>query len=136
MQNRDETLIAPCGMNCGLCIGFLRKKNTCVGCWFEDGYKGSYCKSCIIRNCEQIAANSSGFCYDCAQYPCKRLRQLDKRYRTKYHMSMIENLESIKTIGLDAFVAQNNQKWTCPDCGARLSVHRKKCLKCGKTIFT
>ncbi len=25
------------------------------------------------------------FCFECESYPCKRLKALDKRYRTKYH---------------------------------------------------
>ena len=24
--------IAPCGMNCSICRGYLRKKNKCLGC--------------------------------------------------------------------------------------------------------
>lgn len=27
-----KTLIAPCGINCGICLAFLRDKNTCMGC--------------------------------------------------------------------------------------------------------
>ena len=25
-------LIAPCGMNCAVCLGYLREKNKCPGC--------------------------------------------------------------------------------------------------------
>ena len=128
-------LIAPCGMNCGLCIGYLREKNKCEGCRLLSEYKPEYCKKCIIINCEQIANNTSGFCYECPKFPCKRLKQLDKRYRNKYHMSMLENLETIKSQGLEKFVIQNNKKLTCPDCGTTLSVHRKQCLQCGLIIF-
>lgn len=28
----DKSLIAPCGMNCGTCIAYLRDKNKCPGC--------------------------------------------------------------------------------------------------------
>jgi len=28
----SEILIAPCGMNCGACIAFMRDKNNCPGC--------------------------------------------------------------------------------------------------------
>jgi hypothetical protein len=27
------TLIAPCGMNCAVCLGFLRKEKRCAGCF-------------------------------------------------------------------------------------------------------
>ena len=35
-QNRYRGLIAACGMNCGLCIGFLREKKPCGGCFKKD----------------------------------------------------------------------------------------------------
>ena len=35
--------------------------------------------------------------------------QGDKRYRTKYHMSMIENLESIKEQGMEQFLIQEEE---------------------------
>ena len=35
-QNRYSGLIAACGMNCGLCIGFLREKKPCGGCFKKN----------------------------------------------------------------------------------------------------
>lgn len=131
----SESLIAPCGMDCGGCIGYLREKNKCPGCRSEEGPASKTCRKCIIRNCDQIVSNASGFCYECPDYPCRRLKNLDKRYRTKYHMSMLKNLESIRKKGLQAFVKQNTEKWTCAECGARLSVHREMCLECGVMII-
>jgi len=92
----DKSLMAPCGMNCGLCMAYQRDKNTCHGCWGDEKYKMKSCARCIIKNCELLKETSSKFCYECPSYPCKRLIQLDKRYKTKYRMSMIENLENIK----------------------------------------
>lgn len=126
----DKNLIAPCGMNCGICLGYLRVKNKCAGCRGDEHLLPQYCKSCIIKNCELLKKTSSGFCFECEKYPCRRLKQLDKRYRTRYGMSMIENLLYISNYGTDAFVEKENLKWTCPECGAMLCVHRKQCLNC------
>jgi rubrerythrin len=60
------------------------------------------------------------------------MKNLDKRYRTKYGMSMFENLAFIKEYGLDAFIKYEEERWACPECGATLSVHRKECLNCGE----
>lgn len=38
----EETLIAPCGMNCALCIGYQRPKNRCPGCNQLENSEGSY----------------------------------------------------------------------------------------------
>ncbi len=130
-MDATDNLIAPCGINCAICLAFIREKNHCPGCREEDENKSKSCLSCIIINCETIKNNSSKFCYECEKYPCKRLKQLDKRYRTRYAMSMLENLEYIKTSGLPAFVERENERWRCRKCGGLMCVHRGYCLTCG-----
>jgi len=105
------SLIAPCGMNCKLCIAFLREKNRCKGCRNLDVYMISRDR-CIIRNCNHLKKNNWKFCSDkCKEYPCQRLKGLDKRYRTKYQMSMIENLAFIKEKGIKKFLEHEKQRW-------------------------
>lgn len=131
----NEGLIAPCGMNCGICMAYLREKNKCFGCTSEDPYMRSYCRECTIRNCETIKTNTSGFCYECADFPCKRLKQLDKRYSAKYHMSMLENLEIIRSKGIKALLEREEEKWKCPECGGVISCHNGICYGCGQDIL-
>jgi len=42
--------------------------------------------------------------HECNYYPCEKLRHLDERYRNKYGMSMVENLNTIKKYGLKTFI--------------------------------
>ncbi|MBN1630534.1 MAG: DUF3795 domain-containing protein [Thermoleophilia bacterium] len=149
------SMIARCGMNCGICMGFLRdakEKNVCPGCGGGDAGKPQSCRACRIKNCPELAgakpadAGAAGggptctgtalaeqaFCFVCAKYPCKRMKQLDKRYRTKYGMSMLENLAAIRELGLDEFVARERVRWTCPGCGGVICVHRTECVYCGR----
>jgi hypothetical protein len=128
----DATMIAPCGMDCGLCIGFLRDKKPCSGCTGDDAGKPQSCVTCRIKNCAELERSEQGFCFECAKYPCARLRQLDKRYRTKYGMSMIENLGTIRESGIEEFVARERDRWRCPGCGGVISVHRGVCIYCGR----
>jgi hypothetical protein len=132
MNTIKEEMIAPCGMNCRLCLGNQRKKNHCKGCRNEIDirYKTKGSVSCIIKNCSVIQSNESGFCFECDKYPCRRLKQLDKRYQTKYHMSMLENLEQINQDGIDSFLRNEENKWTCKECGNIVCVHRAFCLVC------
>ena len=124
----ERSLIAPCGMNCGSCIGYMRPKNKCPGCRNVD--QGEARVRCIIRNCELLLKTDSKFCFDCQKFPCKRLKQLDKRYQTKYNTSFIDNLIMIKEKGIDFFLNFETDRRKCPDCGATLSVHRNNCLAC------
>lgn len=125
----NRVLIAPCGMNCGTCIAYLRDKKPCPGCWGTDG-KPKHCTTCIIKNCEYLASTDSRFCFECEKYPCTRLKSLDKRYRTNYQVSLIENLNRIKDIGLTQYLADECLKWTCKRCGNTICVHREVCLFC------
>ena len=123
-------LIAPCGMNCAICLAYLRETSRCPGCRVHDTHKPKTRTNCVIKNCE-VRTIGDGFCHQCPDYPCKRLKQLDKRYRAKYAMSMIENLESIRERGLEAFIDSENERWRCAKCGGTVCVHRGYCLRCG-----
>ena len=124
-------LIAPCGMNCGICIGYLRDKNKCLGCREMSEGKPNSCRKCTIMHCKILKENKMLFCSDkCKKFPCPRLKNGDKRYRTKYGMSVLENLEQIKKLGIKKFVKTEQKRWRCPKCGELLCVHRTSCLKC------
>jgi hypothetical protein len=119
-------LIAPCGMNCGICLAFLRVKNKCPGC-ANMGKKPGYCRKCGIRLCKK----KSGFCFECKTFPCARLKHLDMRYRARYGMSLLENLGKIKIAGIRSFTKSEKLRWKCPKCKGVLCVHRYACLSCG-----
>jgi hypothetical protein len=128
----DPSLIAPCGMNCGTCLGYLREKNRCPGCRVFSSDKAVSIQRCIIPGCEHLAKTESGFCYECQKFPCRRLKQLDLRYRTKYRTSFMENLMMIKEKGIETFLEFESERRSCPQCGSVLCVHRPHCMTCGK----
>jgi hypothetical protein len=125
------TLIAPCGMNCRLCRAYTRDTKACPGCRGDDSVKPKACVTCRIKNCEKIVPGRVRYCFSCDSFPCARLNHLDERYRAKYGMSMIDNLENIRQFGLRHFVRNEKGRWTCPECGELLCVHKPQCLSCG-----
>ncbi|MBN1374495.1 DUF3795 domain-containing protein [Candidatus Dojkabacteria bacterium] len=124
-----SNLIAPCGMNCALCLGYIREKNRCAGCRGDEKGMPTYCGTCKMKECAK--AKGFKYCFECDKYPCMLVKHVDKRYRTRYGMSMIENLDFIKAHGIRAFVKKEKARWTCKSCGAMLCVHRPVCLNCG-----
>lgn len=131
----EENLIAPCGMNCGLCVSYLAMKNDLN----RQGFHKKYCPGCIARGehclfmkdqCGLVGNGLVRFCHECVDFPCKRLKSLDKRYRTKYHISMIENLMSIKEYGMEKFLETQAETWRCPECGGTICCHNGLCLHC------
>jgi hypothetical protein len=129
-----NSLIAPCGMNCGICMAYLREKNKCPGCRLFNAQEPVSIARCKIKACEVIQQGKVEFCFGCDNFPCKNLKHLDTRYRTKYNMSMIENLGNIKTNGITKFISNEKTRWSCSECGGTICVHKGYCYRCGKKL--
>ncbi len=132
-------LIAPCGMDCSTCSGYLAFIN---GIPKKRG-RISHCAGCRPRNkqcaylkgqCDLLRNGEVEFCFQCPDYPCERLRKLDHRYRTVYGTSPIRNLEEIRSIGVESFIRQQQERYGCTECGGRISVHNKKCFRCQRIV--
>jgi hypothetical protein len=117
----NRNLIAPCGMNCGVCRGYLRERNRCHGCRDTEKNMPKACFLCRIRTCTE---RKGKYCFDCAKFPCDILKRMDKRYRTKYGMSEIENLEFIRDKGINNFVKNERKRWQSSK--GHFCVHDKK----------
>jgi hypothetical protein len=120
----NRNLIAPCGMNCGICRAFLRQHNPCHGCNNAEQNKPKTRVHCRLRACIK---RSGRLCCCCAVFPCDRLRRLDLQYRTRYGMSQIENLEFIRDNGIKRFLEQERKRWM-GEVGV-FCVHDKKYYK-------
>ncbi len=127
-------LISPCGMNCGVCIAYLRDKKPCMGCRIRSENKPKHCTTCRIVNCEYLAKTETKFCFECEKFHCIRMKQLDLRYRKNYRTSLIENLKQIQKLGIKYFIKCEEEKWTCPLCGKTMSIHRDFCLNCKTNV--
>ena len=124
-------MIAPCGINCGTCLAYQReKKNRCHGCRKADLNIPKTRLACKIKNCEHLQKTETNLCSECHLFPCARLKHIDKRYSIRYKTSLIRNLDTIKEVGLTKFIESEVSKWSCPNCGSLLSVHKDYCLKC------
>ena len=124
--------ISPCGMNCGICIAFFgytttgkKRKHPCSGCRSRK----SDC-AFIKKDCDKLSTKQIEYCFECTDFPCEKLKKLDNRYRTKYGMSMIENLEYIQKNGISKFVENERERWKCSKCGEVICVHNRKCYSC------
>lgn len=126
-----EAIVAPCGVNCGVCIGYQREKNKCCGCLVPGINKLAHCSKCLIKFCAEHQKAQFTYCYECPKFPCARLKRLSKRYTEKYHCNLIANLQRIAQGGLEDFLKAEDERWKCRQCGEILSVHRNTCQSCG-----
>jgi len=125
-------MLAPCGLTCAACYAHLRKKNICPGCNGEESAKPGYCNRCKIKTCAE--SRGLAFCFKCESFPCALVKQIDKRYKLKYKISLIENGLRAKTVGVKQHLREEKEKWTCPECGGVVSLHSKICSECGKEL--
>jgi len=82
------------------------------------------------KRCNLLLNNKIKYCFQCKDFPCERLQRLDKRYRTYYRMSMIDNLKFIKKNGISKFLREEKKKWKCKKCGELICCHNGLCFKC------
>lgn len=122
------SLIAPCGLNCRLCRAYNRERNRCPGCRGDDSQKSPSCVNCKIKNCTELEGKR--FCHSCRKFPCDNFKLLEKRYSTKYGLSLVENLNHIREHGVRAFIRNEKMKWQCPKCSSLLCVHKTECVVC------
>ena len=45
--------------------------------------------------------------------------------------SPMQNLRDIRSMGMEAFLAREREKWTCAKCGGPICVHNGICRDCG-----
>ena len=131
-------LIAPCGMNCAICVTYFgytlngkRRKVPCVGCRSRN-------RDCAFlkKHCDLLATRKVEYCYECDEYPCERLERLDRGYKKRYHISMIDNLNFIQQHGMKSFLKQQTTTYQCPECGETTCVHTGRCYACSSNSKT
>ena len=135
-MQRDPDLVAPCGMNCAICSNYLARVHDLK----KQGILKTYCTGCrprakqcamLMKRCMLIRNGEIRFCSECMEYPCPPLKRLDDRYRHRYHMSMLKNLDAIREHGIEGFLQGEEDRWRCPDCGGTICCHNGICFDCG-----
>ena len=124
----DGTMFAPCGMNCLVCYKHCYHKKPCAGCLNSDKGKPEHCRKCKIKDC--IKDKGLSYCFECSDYPCKLIKNLEKSYNKRYQASLMENSNTVRQHGLEIFMEKQKEKYTCSKCGGIISIHDRECSEC------
>jgi len=92
-------MIAPCGLDCNICLQALNEHNPCPGCNGSDENKPEFCvRYCGIILCQKRRENKYQYCDECPDYPCEDVMEKENRYTTQYphRESPLENLRMIR----------------------------------------
>lgn len=129
----DPILFAPCGMNCLVCYKYCYHKSPCQGCLKSDEGKPKHCRNCKIRDCAED--KKLNYCYECTDFPCRLIKNLEKSYNMRYGASIIENSLIVKECGLAEFMEKQKTGYTCQACGGIISIHDKVCSECQRKVI-
>ncbi|MFC1643323.1 DUF3795 domain-containing protein [Myxococcota bacterium] len=144
-----DCLESYCGIYCGACSvlryastghsdAFLNScsslpKNAlvCRGCKSGTLYAG--CRTCEVRECASQRGVTQ--CAQCAEYPCRTYKRLRSTRRILPHLwERAPNLAAITQHGMDAWLAEQEKRWSCPECGTRFSWYTAACTQCGRSL--
>lgn len=121
----DSRTAGICGLFCGTCSMY---PDNCHGCLSDK--LAPHCRRCPngFRDC--AASHGVTRCYECKVFPCGRLRNfLDSHWENgiSHHAAVIDDLERMKAIGIDDWVAEQIRKATCPKCGKLVLWYKQEC---------
>lgn len=135
-----------CGDYCGACPNMVASEAAakssdikCFGCKLPR--PGGKKATCQIRAC--AVEKGVQHCSACKDYPCTQLRAYHTRSRSKvnkakpgYTWLAAYNLERIKAVGVEKWLDEQRERWTCPKCKTRFSWKDETCPKCHVPILS
>jgi hypothetical protein len=150
-----RNLVGICGIYCGTCphyvapriqdeaylketsreTGNSAEEIRCDGCLSERVYRD--CIDCRhgFRRCAR--EKNVTWCFQCADFPCRRLRDfLDIHVvnGVSHHAGLIEELQTMKDQGIDAWIEKQEEAGRCGECGKRLYWYELQCSSCRSPI--
>lgn len=119
LREERALLVAPCGIDCGICEmhmckdnpqllqyflskGYPQEKLPCKGCRSIEGHCPVIGCECETYRC--VKKKEVDFCYECQDFPCGKLNPAADRAELLPHNLKVFNLCAIENSGLDNFV--------------------------------
>ncbi len=158
-EARDERLLAPCGLYCGVCGVYIatrdhnEKFKAILGKLYGSkpevtAYKGcmqgeppellyGFCNTCPIRDC----VKGKGFysCHQCKDFPCKYMDNFPMPVGKKVMRRAIPEWRALcaqagSKAGDIAFAETQFNRYKCPQCGYDLFRGVKRCRSCDSPV--
>jgi hypothetical protein len=147
----NPNLLAPCGLYCGVCGVYYatRDKNNkfmetllnfyqdkmpglenvsiddlkCEGCFSDQ--TSLFCRTCSIKDCTHKKGYAG--CHECNEFPCEHIENFPMPVGKKV---ILRTIPYWRQEGTEKFVADEEARYVCPDCGNKIFRGAKRCNKC------
>jgi hypothetical protein len=151
----NPDFLAPCGLYCGVCgvyyatrdenPGFLEKlfgvyrdripgmeklakeDLRCEGCLSET--VSTFCRVCPIKDCTREKGYAG--CHECDDFPC---RFIDGFLMPVGKKVILRAIPHWRECGTEKWVADEEARYVCPDCGHKLFRGAKRCNECKSPV--
>jgi len=142
----SKELVSACGLYCGACGIYLAtqenetekivqyamvlnqtyEETLCDGC--NSKRKSFHCSNkCTFIDCKQQKGVT--FCCDCDEFPCNALNEF--KSKMPHRIDIINSQKRLKEIGLEKWLYEMKDSFSCPQCKTINSSYQLVCRKCG-----
>lgn len=143
----NTDLLAPCGLYCGICGVYMASRDNnqklkeklaaaygvtpeqidCNGCMSDK--KFVYCQACNIRSC--VMDKKYEGCHQCNDFPCKFIDNFPVPVGKKV---ILRSIPARRELGTEKWVAEEENRYSCPHCGNQLFRGARRCGSCKEVI--
>ena len=144
----NKNLVSACGLYCGACGIYLATQENdtdkilqyavvlnqsyyetlCDGCGASR--KSLHClKMCTFIDCKKH--KGVNFCIECDEFVCKALQEFQSKM--PHRIEILESQNRMKEIGLERWIDEMNDSFTCTHCKTVNSAYNVTCRKCEST---
>ncbi|HEX2954121.1 MAG TPA: DUF3795 domain-containing protein [Bacillota bacterium] len=138
----DDQVLGYCGLFCGGCRIYQQTQKgiatkiddnltvTCQGC--NSNQLTPWCTDCGIKNCSR--AKGMRYCLECGEFPCEPITHFMDDPQYPYHREVLENMRRLKEVGLEQWLAEMGDEYSCPSCRQQTHWLEQACSTCGKEL--
>jgi len=161
MMKVNPELVSPCGLYCGVCAVYIAYRDNnrkfkerlldvyqgrvpgkgelpnsedlsvedirCKGCLSEERFM--HCRQCDIRECN-IEKGYAG-CHQCDEFPCRYIENFSMTVGKKV---ILRAIPYWREVGTKKWIADEEARYICPECGNQLFRGVVKCNSCKATL--
>lgn len=146
-SSSNKELVATCGLYCGACGIYLAthendsekvlhyavvlnqtfEETLCDGCGANR--KSLHCsKICVFIKCKR--EKRVDFCSECKEFPCQLLNEF--KSKMPHRIEIIDSQNRMKEIGIENWLIEMKDSFTCHHCKTINSAYHMICRKCGE----